>query len=267
MGRGHRTFRRRRRNFLLSRLAAATLLFLACLIIYFHLPQWKEQREVSVARGQVSAFVTLPSLSSEFSADLAYHRVSLPPTYPYSVIPGGVRTVAELRRAIARDPLIKAHYHGFNLAKARVIRLKESREVYVSYRRGSAIFWTSRKLILHKGEILITDGTSLSRTRCGNRTSYTPSLPRSPVEPTPEALNTPIPPIFPSSPPAPSPDGSIFIPPVIPIPTGGDPSPPIPPGPPGPVGTPPTPVSEPGALYLLLVALPLAWFVRRISSR
>ena len=277
MRRGHRTFVRRRRKSRRRRLVTTALLFLACPIIYFILASWEKQREVSVASGQVSASVPLSVPSSMFSADLAFHPVNLPPMYPYSVIPGGVRTVEELKSAIAHDPLVRAHYQGFNLAKARVIRLKENREVYVSYRRGSAIFWTSRKLILQKGETLITDGTNLSRTRCGNRTADTPSFPRSHPDPSPEAFDTPlIPPVFPSpvdlpivpQPPTPvslpptAPGGSIFIPPFIPIfPGGGSSPPPEYPGPP------PSPVPEPGTLYLLLTTLPLAWLVRKKSRR
>jgi hypothetical protein len=200
-----------------------------------------------------------------FSAYLAPALANLPRTYPYSVIPGGVRTVAELKAAIARDPLVKTHYQDFNLAKAHVIRINEDREVYVSYRRGHAIFWTSRKLILHKGETAITDGTNFSRTRCGNRIADKPSLPHSDPEPTPVALDTPLPtlPVFPVLlPPAP-PGGFIPFPPVfIPIhPGGGGGGGGTPPG----HKRPPTRVPEPGALYLLLAALPLTWLVLKRS--
>jgi hypothetical protein len=245
MTKGHRTFGRRRRKSLLRRLVTTALLFSTCLIIYFILTSWEKQREVSVASGRVSASVSLAAPSSMFSADLASPWANLPPMYPYSVIPGGVRTVKELKSAIAHDPLVKAH-QDFNLAKARLIRLKENREVYVSYRRGSAIFWTRRKLVLQKGETLITDGTNLSRTRCGNRTADTPSFPRSPQEPNSEVFNTPIiPPAFPSPGDPPilastqviltptPPGGSIFIPSIIPIVPGGGSSLPAPPGLPG----------------------------------
>jgi hypothetical protein len=272
MGSGHRTFGKHSRKSLLRRLAVTTLLFLVSLMIYFFVQLRDKHREVSLVSKPSSPSVPFPAAFSMFSAYLASPLVNLRPTYPYSVIPGGVRTVAELKEAIARDPLVKAHYQGFDLAKAHVIRLKENRAVYVSYRSGSAIFWTSRKLILHKGETAITDGTNLSRTRCGNRIADKPSLPHSDPEPTPVALDTPLltppvfgPPVFPFSPPAPPPGGFIPSPPPVFIPIyppiypggggGGRPTP----------HNPPTPVTEPDGLYLLLVALPLAWLALKKS--
>ena len=84
--------------------------------------------------------------------------------YPFSVIPGGVENVRELRRALARDPVAADHYAGFDLAKARVIRLNHDWPLYVSYRMGDRIFWTSKKLRIHKGERVITDGAHSART-------------------------------------------------------------------------------------------------------
>ena len=72
---------------------------------------------------------------------------------------------------MARDPVVAAHYVGFDLAKARFFRVQQARAVYVSYRRGDDVFWTSKKLCLAVGETLITDGHHISRTRCGNEIS------------------------------------------------------------------------------------------------
>jgi hypothetical protein len=88
--------------------------------------------------------------------------------YPYSVIPGGAEDVAELRSAVARDPVVAEHYAGFDLGHARLVRLDDDRQAYVSYRLGDHVFWTSRKLTLHKGETVFTDGNHTARTRCGN---------------------------------------------------------------------------------------------------
>jgi hypothetical protein len=263
MGSGQGIFGKRSTNSLFRRLTISTLLFLACLLIYFVLQSREKQGELFVTRGQESTSIPWPAPSALFSAYLAPALAKLPPVYPYSVIPGGVRSVAELREAIARDPLVKAHYQGFNLGQARVIRLKKDREVYVSYRRGHAIFWTSKKLILRKGETAITDGTNLSRTRCGNRIAEKPSLPHSDPEPTPVALDTPLPtpPIFPILSPAPPPGGIVPFPPVfIPIYPGGGGGPP-----PKHKLPPPVHVPEPDALYLLFAALPLAWLFRKKS--
>jgi hypothetical protein len=115
------------------------------------------------------------------------------PVYPYSIIPGGVASAAELRSAVAHDPVAAAHYAGFDLASAHTFRLQEARSVYVSYRRGNDVFWTSKKLRLAVGETLITDGQHTSRTRCGNQISDEPRLPVSLAgDPAPQTLDTPV---------------------------------------------------------------------------
>jgi hypothetical protein len=115
------------------------------------------------------------------------------PIYPYSIIPGGAESAAELRSAITHDPVVAAHYAAFDLAKVRVIRVQEAHAVYVSYRRGDDVFWTSKRLRLAPGETLITDGEHTSRTRCGNQISDEPRLPVSLAgDPVPQTLDTPL---------------------------------------------------------------------------
>ena len=200
--------------------------------------------------------------------------------YPYSVIPGGVESVQELRNAIANDPLVAALYANFDLSRTHLIRLAHDREVYVSYRLNGHIYWTKKRLLLRAGETLITDGTHEARTRCGNQISETPVQPVSPAEPTSAAMNAPpsypivaensgAPPILPgqtpavdpvdpsfSSPNVPPPNVPAFSPipmlppPYLPIVGGGPPSnPQVIPTPP-PVATP-----EPNALSLLGMGL------------
>ena len=116
------------------------------------------------------------------------------PVYPYSIIPGGVVSAAELRSAVVHDPVVAAHYAAFDLAKARLVQVQEARSVYVSYRRGDDVFWTSKKLRLAVGETLITDGQHISRTRCGNQVSDEPRMPVSLAgDPEPQTLDTPVP--------------------------------------------------------------------------
>jgi hypothetical protein len=116
------------------------------------------------------------------------------PVYPYSIIPGGVAGVAELRSAVGHDPVVAAHYAAFDLANARVFRVQEARSVYVSYRRGDDVFWTSKRLRLAVGETLITDGQNISRTRCGNQISDEPRFPVSLAgDPEPQMLDSPVP--------------------------------------------------------------------------
>jgi len=112
--------------------------------------------------------------------------------YPYSVVPGGVQDVKELKWAAEHDPVVAAHYAGFNYERAQVVRLTLARTVYVSYRIGNRIYWTRRRLTLHKGEKLITDGKMTARSRCANRVEETPQQAAAPVEPPPNKFDEPV---------------------------------------------------------------------------
>lgn len=103
--------------------------------------------------------------------------------YPYSVIPCGAHSVAELRSAIAHDPVVARHYANFDVSRASIVRLRHNEEMYVSYRLGDRIYWTKKRLMIRAGEALITDGKHEARTRCGNRLSATPVKPVSSKEP------------------------------------------------------------------------------------
>ena len=81
------------------------------------------------------------------------------------------------------DPIVAAHYAGFDYDHARIVRLTLARTVYVSYRIGNRIYWTRHRLTLHKGEKVITDGRMTARTRCANRVEETPQQAAAPVEP------------------------------------------------------------------------------------
>jgi hypothetical protein len=117
--------------------------------------------------------------------------------WPYSVLPGGVRSGTELQDALSRDSVAAAHYAGFNAKSTRVIRLASDRQAYVSYRLGNRIYWTAHKVTLHAGETLLSDGQNLARTRCGNRLSDSPASPTHPAEPPASLMNAPIAPRFP----------------------------------------------------------------------
>jgi PEP-CTERM motif len=124
------------------------------------------------------------------------------PTYNYSVVPGGVRTPAELREAVLRDPEVAQHYEGFRFERARVVELERPALVYLSYRKNGHIFWTRKRHPLKSGEKLITDGSISGRTRCANRISVRKQLAVSP-EPDPSAVEldqfeptAPLPPVL-----------------------------------------------------------------------
>lgn len=194
------------------------------------------------------------------------------PVYAYSVIPGGVRSGNELKLALARDSIAAAHYSGFDAQSARPVRLDRPRQVYISYRLGNRVYWTSKKVTLPAGERLLTDGKHLVRSRCGNRISEVRTDPTSPGEPAEPVLSAPIfprataetvdlpppPPIWTETPstfllamaptPGPTSGGGVFIPPFPFVPCCGGSSggshTPLPPTPP-PTPTPPIPPTPP----------------------
>lgn len=114
------------------------------------------------------------------------------PVYPYSVVPGGVKDVRELKWAAEHDPVVRAHYAGFDYDKARVVRLVLARTVYVSYRIGNKVYWTRHRVTLKKGETVITDGKMTARTRCANRVEEVPQQAHSESEPPAEKFEEPI---------------------------------------------------------------------------
>jgi len=115
------------------------------------------------------------------------------PVYPYSIVPGGVEDAKELKWVAEHDPIVGAHYAGFNYARAQVVQLTLARTVYLSYRIGTHVYWTRRRITLHKGEKLITDGKMTARSRCGNRVEETPQQQAlSPAEPPAERFDEPI---------------------------------------------------------------------------
>ena len=111
--------------------------------------------------------------------------------YPYSVIPGGVSSADELREAAAHDATVAQHYAGFDYKRARVIEVDRPRLVYLSYRRGTQVYWSSKQASLRPGEKLITDGKITARTRCGNQVSVLPQARTAPEEPLMAELDRP----------------------------------------------------------------------------
>ena len=128
-----------------------------------------------------------PPPSNEAIAESASVRLRL--FYQYSVIPGGVDSAEELREVIAEDSVVANHYADFGLKNVNFVTLGRDQAFYVSYRLPSGVYWTSRPMLLRRGERLLTDGFNLARVRCGNRLSEVPLLPVSPEQPTPAELN------------------------------------------------------------------------------
>jgi hypothetical protein len=112
--------------------------------------------------------------------------------YPYSVIPGGVHDADELQLATRHDRLVWQHYANFQYQHARLVRATEARAVYLSYRLRNHIYWTRKKMRLHPGELLLTDGKITARTRCGNQISDEPKPEVSDEEPAEDVLDRPV---------------------------------------------------------------------------
>jgi hypothetical protein len=110
-------------------------------------------------------------------------RAEARPVYPYSVVPGGIEDARELKWVAEHDPVVAAHYAGFDYDHARVVRLVLARTAYVSYRIGGRVYWTRRRVTLHKGEKVVTDGKMTARARCANRIEEVPQKAISSSEP------------------------------------------------------------------------------------
>jgi len=162
---------------------------LAALCLYFF------ASEAEPAKSSTAALITeLPPYWGwlETGAATSESTAGTRPVFAYSVIPGGVSNAAELKVALDRDPIAATHYAGFRVKAARAARVDVPRQVYVSYRLGNHIFWTSKTVTLPVGETVLSDGTHLVRARCGNRISTDPLKPTSAHEPPESTLSAPV---------------------------------------------------------------------------
>ena len=141
----------------------------------------------SPASGQSAVAPIWPLASVLETSESEKHRN----VFPYSIIPGGVESSQELKKAVLTDPIVAQHYSDFDLTKVRRVTLSTPQLMYVSYRIGNNVFWTKRKLTLPKGETMLTDGHAMARTRCGNRVSALAVMPTSPQQPLSEDFDTP----------------------------------------------------------------------------
>jgi PEP-CTERM motif-containing protein len=184
----HTTRRKSERFIPVHRLAWLLLISFAVGVACFAGLHHHQVQPIAPAAQSVASSFLIPS--PEVALDQSQRTV-----YPYSVIPGGVHNVAELKSAMGNDPIVEAHYVEFQVARLRVVRLDRARSLHVSYRIGNRIYWTRGRMNLAKGETVITDGVLMARTRCGNlaadvipNTSEALTLLN---EPTAEALDTP----------------------------------------------------------------------------
>jgi hypothetical protein len=113
------------------------------------------------------------------------------PIYPYSVIRGGAYSEAELIDVLDHDPVVARHYSGFHRTLVWTVASAFVKPMYLSYRIGDSIYWTSRPVQIPRGETLLTDGHSYARARCGNMLSDRPGIPVNDTEPAPELFDAP----------------------------------------------------------------------------
>ncbi len=189
-----RRTRRHRQHLLIRRLLSLALLavFTAC-VSSFALRYFGSSVVGVWQRNSFTSEQASPSREESRVLDEVLSQVRPSrPLYAYSVVPGGVSDAKELKWVAEHDPVVAEHYAGFDYDRARVVEVTLARTAYVSYRIGNHIYWMRRRISLHKGEKLITDGRITARGRCGNRVAENPQAEVSPSEPSPERMEKPM---------------------------------------------------------------------------
>lgn len=143
---------------------------------------------------------------------------------PRSFIPGGVHTVEQFRAALAADKSLAAEFPGFDFSKAHFEWLGHPVCAYVAYRDGKDFRWTKRCKLLPADTLVLTDGTTYIRAKCGNKLAFSPQVPVIDSDVT-EAIDTPgtdgdVPPVSGTPVPTPTPVSQPVqpVPPVISMP-------------------------------------------------
>jgi len=187
--------RRLRMQRTMTALVVGTVLVGACwqnAARYFSLPSLHASKvlpESFWTRGNVRKDLAFMAARSSKPAKFV---ARIPGVYPYSVVPGGVKDPDDLRYKALRDYVVRRHYAHFDFAHAHLVRATEAREVYLSYRVRDTVFWTRRRIRLHLGELLLTDGKITARARCGNQISDTAKPEVSDEEPDEDILDQPV---------------------------------------------------------------------------
>jgi hypothetical protein len=187
--------RRLRMRRSLAALVVSTLIAAACwqnAARYFALPSWHASQVLPDSFRTRSNVRKDLALMAARSAKPAQVFAPIPSIYPYSVVPGGVKDPDDLRSVAASDYVVRRHYAHFDFSHAHLVRATEAREVYLSYRIRDTVFWTRKKIRLHLGEMLLTDGKITARARCGNQISDTAKPEVSEEEPAEDVLDQPV---------------------------------------------------------------------------
>jgi hypothetical protein len=187
--------RRLRRQRTLVAVVLGTVLVAACwqnAARYLSLPRFHSSQVLPASFEPQTNIHKDLALAAARSARPAKSHARMPGVYPYSVVPGGVKDPVELRAIAQRDYVVRRHYANFDYNHARLVRASEAREVYLSYRIRDTVFWTRKKIRLHVGELLLTDGKTTARARCGNQISEAAKPEVSNEEPAVDLLDMPV---------------------------------------------------------------------------
>jgi hypothetical protein len=106
---------------------------------------------------------------------------------------GVVRNVAGFRRIVENDPVLTAHFKGFNWDNAKQGTLEDAVWTPVAYRAGDVIRMTKKRVLLPKGDGYITDGTRRVRTYCCNDYSESAPPPQVLAPPSEENVDSAVP--------------------------------------------------------------------------
>lgn len=132
--------------------------------------------------------------------------------YPYSLIPGGVESAAELQTYSAVDRTLADHYSGLGDGLV-ITKVDQDQRLYASYRVADAIYWTKNRIVVHAGEDILSNGKDMVRARCGNRLSNIAQTPVRQFEPPPVYTDRFIPEIVVLQPPSVI---EPYVPPMLP---------------------------------------------------
>ena len=95
-------------------------------------------------------------------------------------------------RPMEHDPVVAKQFAGFDFQRAHLVQVSGTQAMHVAYRMGQKVYWTRKKVKLHPGETLISDGKIVARARCGNRIAMVPLGPPALTEPADADLNQPL---------------------------------------------------------------------------
>ena len=104
------------------------------------------------------------------------------PVLNYSLIPGGISTLAEFRAAIAANSILRARFADFNWDAAYITQTQNPMYVFVSFAKDGHLFWTKKPMLIPAGEAIITDGVHTILMRCGNEIAWTPQTPEQDID-------------------------------------------------------------------------------------